>query len=111
MTSADVGAYVKEQLGEDATPKDFRTWHATVLAARGLADAGPPPRRERARRRVVTQVVRDVAEELGQHPGRVPRVVHRPAGDRPLGARARRSAPTRSQAVAERETLALLSGG
>ena len=42
VTSADVGAYVKARLGEDATPKDFRTWHATVLAARGLADVGPP---------------------------------------------------------------------
>ena len=108
VTSADVGAYVKQQLGDDATPKDFRTWHATVLAARGLADAGAPPRAERARRRVVTDVVRAVAEELGNTPAVCrasyidPRVID-------LWERGTTIRPTRSQAVAERETLALLS--
>jgi DNA topoisomerase IB len=107
VTSADVGAYVKAQLGPDATPKDFRTWHATVLAARGLAAAGPPPASERARRRVLTQVVRDVAEELGNTPAVCrasyidPRVID-------LWERGQTIRPTRSQAVAERETLALL---
>ncbi len=108
VTSADVGAYVKERLGQDATPKDFRTWHATVLAARGLAAAGPPPASERARRRVLTQVVRDVAEELGNTPAVCrssyidPRVID-------LWERGSTIKVTRSQAVAERETLALLS--
>jgi DNA topoisomerase I len=68
VTSADVSAYLKERLGEEATAKDFRTWHATVLAARALADAGDPPRSQRARRAVVAGVVRDVAEELGNTP-------------------------------------------
>ena len=36
-----------------------------MLAARGLADVGPPPASERARTRAVTQMVRDVAEEPG----------------------------------------------
>ncbi|MET0788346.1 MAG: DNA topoisomerase IB [Cellulomonas sp.] len=108
VTSADVGAYVKRQLGDDATPKDFRTWHATVLAARGLADAGAPPASERARRRVVTDVVRAVAEELGNTPAVCrasyidPRIIE-------LWERGETIRPTRSQAVAERETLALLS--
>ena len=106
-TSADVAAYVKRRLGADATPKDFRTWHATVLAARGLAAAGPAPASDRARRRVVTQVVRDVAEELGNTPAVCrasyidPRVVD-------LWERGETIRPTRSQAVAERETLRLL---
>jgi DNA topoisomerase IB len=110
VTSADVGAYVKLQLGQDATPKDFRTWHATVLAARGLADVGPPPTSERARKRAVTQVVRDVAEELGNTPAVCrssyidPRVIE-------LWERGTMIRATRSQAVAERETLAMLSGG
>ena len=110
VTSADVGAYVKAQLGDDATPKDFRTWHATVLAARGLADVGPPPASERARKRAVTQVVRDVAEELGNTPAVCrssyidPRVID-------LWERGTMIRATRSQAVAERETLAMLSGG
>ncbi|KQY21404.1 DNA topoisomerase [Cellulomonas sp. Root485] len=110
VTSADVGAYVKARLGEDATPKDFRTWHATVLAARGLADVGPPPASERARTRAVTQVVRDVAEELGNTPAVCrssyidPRVIE-------LWQRGTMIRATRSQAVAERETLAMLSDG
>lgn len=108
VTSADVGAYVKELVGPDATPKDFRTWHATVLAARGLADAGPRPASDRARRRVVTGVVRDVAEEMGNTPAVCrgsyidPRVID-------LWERGETIRPTRSQSVAERETLALLS--
>lgn len=110
VTSADVGAYVKQQLGDEATPKDFRTWHATVLAARGLADAGAPPTSERARRRVVTAVVRDVAEELGNTPAVCrasyidPRIID-------LWEHGQTIRPTRSQAVAEKATLALLSAG
>ncbi|MBT0995633.1 DNA topoisomerase IB [Cellulomonas sp. DKR-3] len=108
VTSADVSSYVKERLGEDASPKDFRTWHATVLAARGLAAAGAAPSSDRGRRRVVTQVVKDVAEELGNTPAVCrasyidPRVID-------LWERGQTIRPTRSQAVAERETLALLS--
>lgn len=108
VTSADVSSYVKARLGDDATPKDFRTWHATVLAARGLAAAGAAPSSDRGRRRVVTQVVKDVAEELGNTPAVCrasyidPRVIE-------LWERGETIRPTRSQAVAERETLALLS--
>ena len=108
LTSVDVGQYVKLRLGDDASAKDFRTWHATVLAARGLAAAGPAPRSDRARRSVVTQVVKDVAEELGNTPAVCrasyidPRVVD-------LWERGETIRPTRSQRVAERETLRMLS--
>ena len=68
VTSTDVTGYLKDRLGEDATAKDFRTWHASVLAARALAEAGDPPRSARARRAVVASVVRDVADELGNTP-------------------------------------------
>lgn len=68
VTSADIQADVKDRLGQDATPKDFRTWHATVLAARALADAGPAPDGDRARRAVVAGVVREVAQDLGNTP-------------------------------------------
>ncbi|WP_282945930.1 DNA topoisomerase IB [Cellulomonas endometrii] len=107
ITSAEVGADVKRRLGGDASPKDFRTWHATVLAARGLAAAGAPPRSERARRRVVAGVVKAVSEELGNTPAVCrasyidPRIVD-------LWEHGRTIRPTRSQAVAEKETLALL---
>jgi len=67
VTSADVGVAVKERLGADATPKDFRTWHATVLAAVALAIA-PVANSERARNRTIAAAVADVAERLGNTP-------------------------------------------
>ncbi len=33
ITSTDINGYVKEVIGGDCSAKDFRTWHATVLAA------------------------------------------------------------------------------
>lgn len=68
VTSAEISASLKERLGTDVTAKDFRTWHATVLAARLLAEAGDAPSSARARRRVVTDMVRGVAQELRNTP-------------------------------------------
>ncbi|WP_298460575.1 DNA topoisomerase IB [uncultured Cellulomonas sp.] len=108
ISSADVTAYVKDVLGHDASPKDFRTWHATVLAARGLADAGAPPTSDRARRKVVTGVVRDVSEALGNTPAVCrasyidPRLVD-------LWERGESIGRTRSRDEAERAVLELLS--
>ncbi|MCM0638665.1 DNA topoisomerase IB [Cellulomonas wangsupingiae] len=107
VTSADVGGYVRDRLGE-ATPKDFRTWHATVLAARGLADVGRPPASERGRRRVVKSVVTDVAEELGNTPT-VARASYIDPRVLELWERGVTIEPTRSQQVAERRTLDLLT--
>ncbi|HWV78616.1 MAG TPA: DNA topoisomerase IB [Isoptericola sp.] len=107
VTSADVQAAVKDRLGEDATPKDFRTWHATVLAARALADVGAPPRSQRARRRVVAEIVRDVADELGNTPAVArasyidPRLVDLWEHGETIG-------PTRTRSAAERAVLDLL---
>jgi DNA topoisomerase-1 len=67
VTTSDVLQDVKDRLGDDATPKDFRTWHATVLTARALA-AVEAPSSQRARARTITAIVRDVAEELGNTP-------------------------------------------
>ncbi|ROS77052.1 DNA topoisomerase IB [Cellulomonas sp. PhB143] len=108
VTSADVQRYVRERLGEDATPKDFRTWHATVLAARALADAGPPPGSRRARAAVVAATVREVADELGNTPAVArssyidPRLVD-------LWERGTTIGPTRTSAAAERAVLELLA--
>ena len=107
VTSADVQADVRDRLGEDATPKDFRTWHATVLTARALADAGAPPASHRARRRVVTAIVRDVADELGNTPAVArssyidPRLFDLWEHGETIGA-------TRSRSAAERAVLDLL---
>ncbi|MFC5379237.1 DNA topoisomerase IB [Aquipuribacter nitratireducens] len=69
VTSGDVNDFVQEVVGPDTTAKDFRTWHATVLAARSLADAGPAEELSRTRRtRTVAGVMREVAEHLGNTP-------------------------------------------
>lgn len=106
--TADIQLDVKERLGPDASPKDFRTWHATVLAAAGLAAAGPAPASDRARRRVISQVVRDVSEELGNTPAVCrasyidPRLVD-------LWERGRTIGRTRTRTGAERAVIDLLS--
>lgn len=65
--SDDVNAYLRAASGFDMTAKDFRTWHATVLAAVMLAAEGPGGSPTR-RKRVVAGVMREVAEELGNTP-------------------------------------------
>lgn len=42
VSSDDVNAYLREIAGEDFSAKDFRTWAATVSAARALVDMQPP---------------------------------------------------------------------
>ncbi|MEU0492448.1 DNA topoisomerase IB [Nocardiopsis sp. NPDC006139] len=41
VADGDLNAYLREITGEDHTVKEFRTWHATVLAAVGVAVARP----------------------------------------------------------------------
>jgi DNA topoisomerase IB len=67
VRSADVNAYIKEFIGEEFSAKDFRTWHATVLAAVALAGR-EPPRSPTAARREVTAAIKEVAEHLGNTP-------------------------------------------
>lgn len=52
--------------GTDVTAKDFRTWHATVLAAVAVAESGRASRT--ARRRQITRAVREVSHYLGNTP-------------------------------------------
>ncbi len=68
VTAADINDYLREVSGGDYTAKDFRTWHATVLAAVGLAVSEPAADREPARRRAIARVVGEVAEYLGNTP-------------------------------------------
>jgi DNA topoisomerase IB len=68
VTSADINEYVKERLGPDASAKDFRTWHATVLAALELALRTPDATTRTARRRAEREAVKAVAEYLGNTP-------------------------------------------
>lgn len=64
----DINAYLREISGGDFTAKDFRTWHATVLAAVGLAVSTRTSRSPTARRRAIVRTVREVAEYLGNTP-------------------------------------------
>ncbi|GAB3141221.1 DNA topoisomerase IB [Micromonospora sonneratiae] len=67
VRSDEVNDYLREASGGEMTAKDFRTWHATVLAGAQLADAGPQSSATR-RKRVVAGVMREVAELLGNTP-------------------------------------------
>ncbi|MFJ4628285.1 DNA topoisomerase IB [Streptomyces sp. NPDC088847] len=69
MHADDLNAYLREHTGTDLTAKDFRTWHATVLAAVALAVAEPASSESpTARDRAVTHAVREVAGYLGNTP-------------------------------------------
>lgn len=67
VNSDDVNAYLREITGQDFTAKDFRTWAATVLAARALREIGAFESATQARRNVV-QAVETVAKRLGNTP-------------------------------------------
>ena len=47
IDSAQVNEYVGRTTRMEATAKDFRTWHATVIAAASLAEAGVPATKRR----------------------------------------------------------------
>ena len=68
ITSADINAYLREVFDGDVSAKDFRTWHATVLMAVGLAVSTQAPTSESARKRAVNRAIKEVAEYLGNTP-------------------------------------------
>jgi DNA topoisomerase IB len=68
VKSADINTYLRAVTGGDDTAKDFRTWSATVLAAIGLAVSTDAAGSATARKRAVTRVVKEVAEQLGNTP-------------------------------------------
>ena len=68
VRSDDINAYIQEHLGESHSAKDFRTWHATVLAAVSLAVLGLRAKTETARRRVASHATREVSRYLGNTP-------------------------------------------
>ena len=64
--SGDVNAYLREATGSDFTAKDFRTWFGSLAALdrlRGRCPASPAQAR-----RIVAEVVREVAQLLGNTP-------------------------------------------
>jgi DNA topoisomerase IB len=68
VTAADINGYLAEITGGEFTAKDFRTWHATVLAAVGLAVSEHARGNATARRRAIARAVAEVAGYLGNTP-------------------------------------------
>jgi DNA topoisomerase-1 len=62
--SRDLNAYVKEVMGPEFTPKDFRTWAGTLIAAVKLAELSATEDLEQAEKNVLW-AVEAVAERLG----------------------------------------------
>ena len=68
VRSEDINGYLKELAQEDISAKDFRTWHGTVLTAALLASQEEVLTSVTSRKRVVSAVVREVADALGNTP-------------------------------------------
>ncbi|MBC9958331.1 DNA topoisomerase IB [Yimella sp. cx-51] len=68
LDAASVNAYLATLFGGDLTAKDFRTWHATVLAAAALAESTENGDSKASRKRAVKAAVEEVATYLGNTP-------------------------------------------
>jgi DNA topoisomerase-1 len=64
VKARDLNLYVKRVMGDEFTPKDFRTWAGTLIAAVKLAELGPTTEPEHANKNVL-EAVDAVAERLG----------------------------------------------
>jgi DNA topoisomerase-1 len=64
VKARDLNLYVKRVMGEEFTPKDFRTWAGTLIAAVKLASLGPATEPKAADQNVL-EAVDAVAERLG----------------------------------------------
>ncbi|MBA2726317.1 MAG: DNA topoisomerase IB, partial [Actinobacteria bacterium] len=68
VKSIEINEYLKDVAGDDYSAKDFRTWHATELAAIGLAVSYPTATSKTARKRAISRMVKEVALSLGNTP-------------------------------------------
>jgi DNA topoisomerase I len=117
LDAALVNDYLRETTGAEITAKDFRTWHATVLAAEALAGSEESGATKTSRARAVRSAMVEVSEYLGNTPTIArasyvdPRVVDRyESGETVADAVRRRfSTPEARQAALERAVLRLLS--
>ncbi|WP_426242413.1 DNA topoisomerase IB [Nocardioides sp. LHG3406-4] len=111
-----VNAYVRASTGLEVTAKDFRTWHATVLAAAALAETPELGDSEASRKRAVAGAMKEVASFLGNTPALArsayvdPRVIDAYEQGRTLSGTTRRTfdSPDERQAALERAVLRLL---
>jgi DNA topoisomerase IB len=121
LGSATVNAYLADLFGGSFTAKDFRTWHATVIAAESLALTAEEGVSVASRKRAVRTAVGEVAAYLGNTPAVArtsyidPRVVDAYEHGRTIAAAAGRRyrTPAARQKTLEHAVLQLLgrSGG
>lgn len=115
LSPADVNDYIRSCFGIDATAKDFRTWHATVIAAAALAESDEPGESKASRKRAVVAAMKEVAEFLGNTPTLArtsyvdPRVVEAYERGRTITVRGRYDSADARQAALERAVLRLLA--
>ena len=117
VDAAIVNEYLREAAGTEITAKDFRTWHATVLAAAALAGSDEPGETKTSRKRAIRQAMTEVAEYLGNTPAIAkssyvdPRVVDLYEDGTTIEAAVRRRYPSteKRQEALERAVLRMLS--
>jgi len=68
LPSSTVNAYLAGRFGGEFTAKDFRTWHATAIAAEELARSQEPGASKASRERAIRAAVAAVASYLGNTP-------------------------------------------
>jgi DNA topoisomerase-1 len=111
-----VNEYVRASTGLESTAKDFRTWHATVLAAAALAESTEPGHSKASRKRAVATAMKEVSSFLGNTPALArsayvdPRVVDAYERGKTIARATRRTYDNTDerQAALERATLKLL---
>jgi DNA topoisomerase-1 len=114
-----VNEYVRASTGLEATAKDFRTWHATVLAAAALAESPEPGVTRASQKRAVSGAMKEVASFLGNTPTLArsayvdPRVIEAYEQGRTIASTTGRTFdnPDERQAALERATLRLIKAG
>ncbi len=113
-----VNEYISQMIAEDLTAKDFRTWHATVLAAVALAQSPEKGDTAASRRRAVRAAVEEVAAYLGNTPTIArssyidPRVLDQYEDGETIAGTLRRRYPDegRRQAAIEKAVARLIDG-
>lgn len=117
LDAAQVNEYLADLFSGAFTAKDFRTWHATVIAAEALAMTDEPGDTKASRARAVRQAATEVATYLGNTPTIAknsyidPRIIDAYESGETIAAAARgkhRSATARQNAL-ERAVLELLA--
>ncbi len=117
LDAVAVNTYLSQLMGGEMTAKDFRTWHATVIAAAALAQSTESGDTVSSRRRAVKAAVEEVAEYLGNTPTIArksyvdPRVIdlYEDGTTIPATVQDRHRDPAKRQAALEKAVLRLLS--